>query len=279
MNFRENKRGRRQITLLLPAVLLCLLLGGCARKHWSETLEEEESAEIAAIVSSMQEETRSCPNSLDADVLIFWESPLAKNGVAGYLQILSPSFIKFVLSNPLGQPVYAFSTNGKTFQSLETLQRKHIRGNIRSIAIRKEIPPILLSGDWFAYLTGRLPERLVKVQEVNRDVSDQTVWLHLPPLGSSFATEKAYMHLDPEKRAVLGYLFLDQQGRTLVEITYKGQRNGTDLCTPRENIDVTGLSWGTELRIELQEIRTDTQFQEEDFSLPVPPGYETQLRP
>ncbi|MBU1139686.1 MAG: hypothetical protein KKD01_18845 [Proteobacteria bacterium] len=279
MDFRENKKERRGASLLLAAVLLILFLGGCARQHWNERLEEEEAAEVAKIVHLMQEESRTCSSSIDATALIFWKSPLEESAIEGYLQLLSPSFFKFVINNPLGQPLYAISSNGETFQSLHIAQQKHIRGNIRALALRNDIPPSLVGGNWFAYLSGRLPELSVEIEEINRDTSSQTIWVHLSNLTSSGEAEKVYLHLAPAKKQVLGYLVLDQEGKTLAEISYQEQKEESDLCTPRKNITVTSLPWGAELRVELKDIRTDTQFQEDDFTLPVPPGYTTQLQP
>ncbi len=279
MDSRKTKRGRSRASLLLAAVLLSLFFGGCARQPWSERLEEEEIVEVEKIVHFMQEESRSCSNSLDANVLIFWKGPLEEFAIEGYLQLLSPSFFKFVINNPLGQPLYAISSNGKTFQSLHIAQQKHIRGNMRSLVLRNDLPPVLVGDNWFAYLTGRLPERSVEIVEVNRDSSSETIWLHLPNPTSSSEAEKVYVHLDPVKRQILGYLLLDSKGETLAEISYAKQGDKSDLCTPRKELSITGLSWGAELRIELREIRTDTQFQEDDFSLPIPSGYATQLQP
>lgn len=279
MDFRENKTGRGGISLLLAAVLLNLFLSGCARQYWTERLEEEEASEISRIVHLMQEETRNCPDSLDATALIFWKSPLEESAIEGYLQLLSPSFFKFVINNPLGQPLYAISSNGEMFQSLHIAQQKHIRGNIRSLALRNEIPPALVSGNWFAYLTGRLPEQTVEIGEINRDTTNKTVWIHLPNSVFSGEAEKVYVHLAPAEREILGYLLLDQKDATLAEISYKDEKGKNILCLPRKTIEVTNLPWGAELRIELREINTDTQFQRDDFSLPVPPGYATQLQP
>ncbi|MBU0946306.1 MAG: hypothetical protein KJ804_07035 [Proteobacteria bacterium] len=279
MACRENKKGWNGIALLLAAVFLDLFLGGCARQRWSEKLNEEEVAGVAETIQRMQEESKSCPNSFDATALIFWKHPMEESAIEGYLQLLAPSFFKFVINNPLGQPLYAISSNGRTFQSLHIAQQKHIRGNIRSLALRNEILPILVSDNWFAYLSGRLPDRAVEIEEINRDPASQTLWLHLANPGPERTTEKVYVHLAPAKREVLGYLILDSKGATLAEISYKEEEGKGDRCLPRKNIAVTNLSWGAEFRIELKEIRTDIQLQEDDFGLPVPPGYATQFQP
>ena len=278
MHYSRNHT-RKTHFLLLPA-LVCILLSGCAGQRWAEPLPVEEQGEIIQIIAAMQNGEKECPDSLDADALIFWKSPLDDWAVEGYMQLLSPSFIKFVVSNPLGQPVYAFASNGTDFQILHPRQYQHIRGNVRSLAIRKEVPQILVNGDWFAYLTGQLPAEPFEVVEVNRDASDTSIWLHFFPAGSDMTLESAWVHLNPRQEAVLGYLFLDSSGEILAEIVYgNGNQKKNDSCTPENEIRITELPWGAELTIQLKNISGSTQFSEKDFSLPVPAGYRTQLQP
>ena len=279
MNSRENKRGKRTTALLAATILLNVLLGGCAGKQWTKQLEEEETAEIVKGIHLMQEECRASAHSFDATALIFWKSPLEESALQGYLQLLSPSFVKFVINNPLGQPLYAISSNGNTFQSLDIAQQQHIRGNIRSLALRNDIPPGLMGDNWFAYLTGRLPERPMEIEEIYQDASSQTVWVLLPTPTPSNEGEKVYAHLSPTKREVLEYLLVDRQGKTLANISYEEQGERNDPCAPRETIEISELPWGAEFRLELKDIRSDRRFEKDDFSLPVPPGYATQLQP
>lgn len=263
----------------LPAALFCLLLSACATHRWAEPVTEEEHSEIAEIIATMQATDTTCPESFDSEALIFWKSPLDNAAVTGYLQLLSPSFIKFIVSNPLGQPIYAFASNGDTFQSLYTRQQLHIRGSVQSLAVRKEIPQVLVKSEWFALLTGHLPSQPLTILQVQRDVSNKTVWLLLSPIETNKTLEKTWLHLDPEKRKVLGYLFLDREGKTLAEILYENSEDSVDYCTPNEKTTITNLPWGTEIIVELKDIQTDIKFSKTDFTLPVPNGYRKQLQP
>ncbi len=274
---RCSRRTPGKTHCLLLTGLVCLLLSGCAGQRWADPLPEEEQDEITRIIISMQETEKECPDNLDADTLLFWKSPLDDWAVEGYMQLLSPSFVKFVVSNPLGQPVYAFASNGIRFQILQPGQYMHIRGNVRSLAIRKEIPQILSQGNWFAYLTGRLPAESLEIVAVNRDASDSTVWLRISPAVSVKKQESAWVHVNPLQKNVLGYLFLDSSGETLAEIVYGEQQEGGNNCRPGDAVTITGLPWGAELEIQLKDINTSNQFSEKDFSLPVPPGYTTEL--
>jgi hypothetical protein len=277
MHCSKIKTGKTHL-FLIPA-LVCILLSGCAGQRWAEPLPEEEQNMVTQTITAMQKATRECPNSFDADALIFWKSPLDDWAVEGYIQMLSPSFTKFIISNPLGQLIYAFASNGSDFQILQTRQYQHIRGSIRSLAFRKEVPQILVTGDWFAYLTGQLPAAAIEVVEVNRDASDTSIWLRIVPAESEMTLESAWVHLDPLQKTVLGYLFLDSTGETLAEIIYANQQEEDNTCTPEDEITITKLPWGAQLTIQLKNINGSNQFNEKDFSLPVPPGYTTQLQP
>lgn len=263
----------------LPVALLCLLLSGCANHRWDKPLDEEEHTEITNIVSEMQQADTTCPDSFNSEAHIFWKSPLEKAAVSGYLQLLSPSFIKFIVSNPLGQPIYAFASNGNTFQSLDIGKHMHIRGGIRSLAFRKEIPQVLVANEWFALLTGRIPSQPLTILQVQRDIADKTVWLLIAATQTSTIFEQTWLHLDPMKRNVLGYLFLDKKGKTLAEILYDYSGDRVDNCIPTEKTTITNLPWGVEIIVELKDIQTDTKFSKTDFTLPVPKGYKKQLQP
>ena len=263
----------------LSAVLFCLFLSGCASHRWAAPLTEDEYSEIADIIAVMQVADKTCPDSFDSEALVFWKSPLEDAAVTGYLQLLSPSYIKFIVSNPLGQPIYAFASNGDTFQSLYTRQHLHIRGGVRSLAIRKKIPQVLVQSEWYALLTGHLTSQPLTILKIQHDVSDKTVWLLLGHRKTNRTLEETWLHLDPDKRKILGYLFLDREGKTVAEIVYENSTDRVDYCTPNEKTTITNLPWGVEIVVKLKDIQTDAKFSKTDFTLPVPRGYQKQLQP
>jgi len=275
----SSKMITRITSFILALYLLTFLLSGCATKRWSEPLTEEEGTEITAIINSIQEAEKSCPDSLDADARIFWKSPGANSGITSYLQLHSPSFVKFIITNPLGMMMYAFTSDGKTFQSLDSIDHLHIKGNVRTLAVHKRMPVVLAEGDWFSYFTGRLPSYPLKIQAISKDSVDTTAWIRLAQSEFGITDDRRWVHIDTEKQKLLGYLFLDANGKTIAEISYAEQDESGDICHPKEKIHITDLPWGSEIRIELQDISTTTQFNPSDFTLPVPAGYFKQLQP
>lgn len=275
-----NKTGSTSKTILiLQGLLLCLLCTSCAQKRWTDAVSNEENSAMEQVVVAMQEREQQCSQKFDADMRLFWNNPLSSRAVEGYMQMLSPSSMKFVVSNPLGQPVFAFSGNGKTFQILQPRQQTHIRGSVRSLALRNKMPLIMTLGNWFAYMTSRLPMGKLVVVETAQDRNGDTFWLQIAKTSAQKTGGFIYLHLDPQKKDVLGYLFLDNAGETLAEISYPGKKIGNSDCPVQTEITIEKLPWDSTIRIQLENIASADSLKEQDFPLPVPAGFNTQVWP
>lgn len=275
----KTTRSTMNALVTFYCLLLCILCTSCAQKRWTDTLSEEENRAMEQLVATIQEREQQCSQRFDADMKLFWKSPVASRAVQGYLQLLAPSSMKFVASNPLGQPLFALSGNGKNFQILQPMQQTHIRGGVRSLAIRSKIPLLMIQGNWFAYMGGRLPAHKLTIIETTQDRDSDTVWLRLADTSRQKTEGRIYLHLDQQKEEVLGYLFLDKEGETLAEISYPGTKAGKTHCGAQTEIAVTDLPWGAEIRIKLENISGAVQLKEQDFPLPVPAGFNTQIWP
>lgn len=259
-------------------LLCCLLFSSCSTKPWGDALDEEATRKAQHLVKAIQQQEEKCFQSFDADMKMFWESPAGDKAVEGYLVLKSPSLLRYVISNPLGQPVFAFSGNGKVFQMLQTAEKTHVRGNVRSIALRNRVPLLLAQGDWFAYLSGRLPARKLSVIEAAQDSSSQTLWLQIAAPKSRYVTGTVHVQIDPATKELLSYLFLDDNGDIMAVIEYP-EKTGKQPCRIATTTAISGLPWGSLVTIELDTISGFDQFGPKDFTLPVPEGYQTQLWP
>lgn len=259
-------------------LLCCFLFTSCSTKPWGDALDEEATRNAQHLVRAIQQQEEKCFKSFDADMSMFWESPAGDKAIAGYLILQAPSSLRYVISNPLGQPVFAFSGNGKVFQMLQTTEKTHVRGNVRSIALRNRIPLLLAQGDWFAYLSGRLPARKLTVIEAAQDSSSQTLWLQVATPKSRYVTGSVHLQIDPATKELLSYLFLDDDGDTMAVIEYP-KKTGQHPCRVATTTAISGLPWGSLVTIELDTISGFDHFGPKDFTLPVPEGYQTQLWP
>ncbi len=282
MHFNNGIAARTLFTIL--SITALLFLSGCATQRWTDPLTKEHSKAIEEVVSTMQQRQNLCPKSLDADARIFMKSPLADSAIKGYLVLAAPSSIKFIVTNPLGMLAYAFTSDGTNFQILNTGKRLHIRGRITSLALREKIPLMLTQGDWFAYLNQRLPSNEPAILQITKDVDDSSYWLQLGHSANITTDGSQWLHLDAKQQRVLGYLFLDRAGEVVAEISYAGEAGETgqekNICFPAaRSILIDKLSWGTEIRIELQDIGTDIPLNDSEFNLPVPVDYFKQIQP
>lgn len=271
----------RTFFAILSIFSALLFLGGCAAQRWTDPLPKEQTKAIEELVGTMQQRQSLCPKTLDADARIFLKSPLEDAAIKGYLLLAAPSSIKFIVTNPLGMLAYAFASDGINFQILNTGKRLHIRGRITPLALRKRIPLILAQGDWFAYLNQRLPSDKPAILQITKDRDDGSYWLQLGHSAKNTTDASQWLHLDAKQQRVLGYLFLDRTGEVVAEISYgtKVGQEGNECFPTARSILIDKLSWGTEIRIELQDIRNNIPLGNNDFSLPVPVDYFKQLQP
>lgn len=263
-------------------LLLLVLLGGCAPKKWASLpLPADEQIQIRELLVSMQVANRLCPKGLDANAQIFWKSPLSNAAVSGYLELQEPSFIKFIVTNPLGMVVYALSSTGQIFQFLDISQRQYIRGSVRNLAIRQGIPRILGQANWSAILSAKLPSGPFTPQQISRDTDGHSVWIQIPQSSTYTGTAQQWLHLEPEQRRVLGYLFLDQDGTNIAEISYGKPEAGarTGCLSSQITTHISNLPWGAEITIRLEDAQGKGPTLPSDFTLPVPTGFFEQLQP
>jgi|GEM_PF-1336732 len=276
---RFNRFCQKGFSFLFPLITIALFLPltGCAPKRMAGIVSVGEQKKANAIIQEMQDATKTCPDTIIADAKLFWNSPLGDRAVEGYLQLQYPANTKFIISNPLGQPLFAFARRGKKFQILEPENRKHIRGKIRSLAIRHEIPMLPATGSWFSYLSGQLPRYPLILTSLMRDSNNAGVWLRLSEQFPGNTEEGVYVRIDLKHKQVKEYLFLNSAGESVLKISYSAQTPKANSCVPMEEIHISGLPWGTEITLLLEDISTELHLGNQDFALPVPGGYQTQI--
>jgi len=275
---RLNKIHMRQASprpFRLVLILLALFLNGCAGKPWTSPVAEDETALITRTFAEMQQRDASCSCCLDAKTTLSWNGPGGDRTIAGLLQLMLPTSLKFVVLNPLGQPLYALVSDGQEFQSINTTLKQHIIGKISSLAAQYKIPESLLSENWGYWLTGRLQEKGVMLEAIRRDGSGRGVWITMQYPGDA-ALAKTHLLIRPETRQLLARVLVDHQGDTIATISYDG-RSGKNDCAPVSRTTITDLPYGSKLRIDFTEILTDSSFSAANFRLKVPADYDVQV--
>ncbi len=277
---KSNKAPRLQgppILFRLILTLLVLLIQGCAGKPWTSQVADSETAFITQIFEEMQERDASCFSCLDAKTTLSWDTPGEDRSIAGFLQLKLPTSIKFVVLNPLGQPLYALVNNGQDFQSINTSLKHHIIGKISSLATQNKIPESLLSENWGYWLTGRLHEQGATIEAIHQDGSGRGVWITMRYQDEA-SLNKSHLLIQPATRQLLARILVDREGETIATIFYD-RRNEKNDCEPVSRITISDLPYGSQLSIDFTEILTDRSFSAANFRLKVPADYETQELP
>ena len=261
--------------LRLVLILLALFLHGCAGKPWTSPVSENETALITQTFTEMQQRDATCSCCLDAKTTLSWDGPGEDRSVAGFLQLMLPTSLKFVVLNPLGQPLYALVSDGREFQSINTTLKQHMIGRISSLAARYQIPASLLSENWGYWLTGRLQEKSAIIETIRRDASGRGVWITMQ-YPSAAALAKSHFLIRPETRQLLARILVDHQGDTIATISYEG-RSEHENCSPVTRTTITDLPYRSKLTIDFGEILTDRSFSAANFRMKVPVNYDVQI--
>jgi len=261
----------------LCTFLLLLLLNGCAPKQWQDPLQEKEEESLRGLLLLEQEQLKSCPSCIDAEIAATWNSQLYDGGINGYLQIFLPSSIKLVALNPLGQPLFAITTDSKRFQTINAVKGVYKHGQLSSFVERHSLPEGILQGQWAPWLAGSMLFTDEQLTELRQDVSSRGIWLTIEKKKGA-AVFKEYLLYDPQARRLLERVPISQGGDELAKITYKSWSmiNGCPIPT---SIIINGVSFGADFTIELTNILTDKVFTRKDFYLKLPPNYMQQYYP
>lgn len=249
------------------------LLASCATKPWTDPLQEKEADSVMQAVDTMISSEATCGNTLEGDLMLFFETPFDKKSVSGFLQFSVPSAYKFIVTNPLGQPMLAVAGNRDSFQAINTLQQKYLAGSVRSFGLRSDIPSFMLKGDWGGWLTGRNMQGSQKILAIRYDRESDGVWLTFPNIG-----QKGVYHLllDRDKRLFSTRIQEDDRGRSVAKISYDNWTTVAD-CRQPLAINITGLDYGTNVQLILSNVSLSKE--KKTFHFDPPKGYLRQYLP
>lgn len=256
-------------------VVQALVIAGCAGKPWTTPLEGERRAETGRLVESMLSDSKSCEQSIEADLALFYADPLEKMALNGYLRFSLPGSYMFVVANPFGQTVLAIAGDQSVYQSVNVAERIYTTGSLRSFGIRHKLPMEILQGHWGEWLTARSLRPASAIAAVYEDKKGRGLWI-------SFRHEKpepagmSHLLIDPAENLLLARFLEDSRGKIVAEITYDDWAHAGKCRQPRK-IHIAGLDYGVDIRFELSNIQLGAETRK--YSLPVPAGYTQHLLP
>jgi hypothetical protein len=272
-------------TIILFGIAVTLSFSACARKPWREPLADDGRKTVLQVINEMHELDAARSNCIDSDVNIFFTSHVKNRAVSGYLQLLQPDSVKFVSSNPFGQPLFAFVSTGSFFQFVNTLEQYFMDGGLYEFARIYDIPPFAISSSWGQWLTARLPETS-DIIDIRRDSADRGFWVSINTQTGTQENESEqkrteHILIDSENKLLLSRIFTGPQGRTEAEISYSDWLNHTSNEDNRQPgmITISGLDYGGEIVLKFSALQPMEGCIINDFSLQRPRGYQYQALP
>jgi len=254
-------------------LLAAFFLAGCAGKPWTDPLGDAAVDGITQQVDALVARDARCGRTLEGDVVLFYENPLQKKALRGFLQFSMPSSYKIVITNPLGQPILVIAGNQDSFQAINTLDKKYLAGSIRSFGLRNNIPEYFLKSDWGSLLTGRNLQPSRALTSIRSDQNNRGVWLTFQNEEQSGVSR---LLLDRENEVFIERILENSRGQTVAKISYGGW---VPLGTCRQPLDISiaELDYGTDVHIKLENV--DISDEKKTYRLRPPPGYSQYFMP
>lgn len=262
---------------LLIAAGLLLLLAGCAKKPWQEDIGPDQGKAVGQVFRAMQQRDAACLPCLDGDAVVSMENHLETKSLSGYIQCRQPDSVKFIASNPLGQPLFAVATDGIRFTSLDTMKRTALSGGLDSYALLHDIPPAFFSGSWGEWLSGRIDQRRQEELVFRTDQQARGTWVSFAA-GEGERKTTTHLLIDTGRSLLLSRILEDARGRILAEINY-GEWQEIGSCPQPALVTMNRLAFGGQVSLRLSGIQADELCGPRDFVLRIPPGYTRHLLP
>jgi len=273
---RSKKSWRSSRNLALSIILICLSFSGCARAPWTTPLDENQTENTVQFLQRINQKSSLCSDSIDGDISLSYQNIFDKKNVSGYFQLLSPTFIKLIVLNPLGQPVLAVTSDQHTFQLINTFKRKYIAGKIFSYGMIHNIPPALLTGNWQNWIRGKISIDIDSITTVRNDRENRGIWV-TTTTETNGGLQKTHLLIEQSASVLRSQIIESDKGELIAEITYDNWvRTGN--CQQPRTIKVTGLEYDTELTIQLSNVQP-ANLKKDDFRLKYPAGYLKQITP
>ncbi len=253
---------------------MTFLISGCAKKPWKDRLEDEQYKGAYSLAEQILIENRGCEKGLRADLLLQYTTPVDTARLSGFLLYSPPTSYKFVVSNPLGQPVFLIAGNQKKYQYINTLEQMFIAGGMTSFALRNKLPIHFMQGRWYDWLTGKNTIPLERLTDLHTDGEERGIWMTFED--GSGAGNISHILVDPERHTIRVHLLETAKKKPLARIEYDDYME-IDGCRQPRTVSVSGLPYGTQITLELSRI----EFFERpaNYNLKPPRGYLQQYRP
>ena len=253
------------VFLFLPLVLLA----SCARVPWTTIIEGDGKNVVEEAFNDFNIAQKRCQMSWDGEVDISWTSAVQNYSFSAYCRVLEPSYLKFIVSNPLGQPVKILTTDGTTYQAIDTVERSTETGSLSSWAARHDFPISLAKGSWLDWLGGRTSVPAEMIGEIRQDSQQRGAWLSI--IGADNIHTEEQILFDWESGKIIQRVVLDERNQQLATLEYLAWQE-IDRCLYPVTLAIGGLPLGAGVELRFSDIRQG-DFSPRDFNVDHPQGF------
>ncbi|MBC8316430.1 MAG: hypothetical protein H8E41_00895 [Desulfobulbaceae bacterium] len=252
---------------LLPFAF-CLLLNGCSSLPSSVPVTQPESVSVTELFKQMVTKQSECHCCLDARAVVSFKSIWDSGTINGYLQAMSPSFLKFVGVNPFGMPLVILATNGDTFRYVAIPEKKGYEGDVSGVTFTKYAPEGFLPEYGFYWIIGRLYPGKMTITDVRRDEEGEGYWFELD-YGRGATSLVLF---DAAQGVLMRHIIVNEQQEKILDISYGAYQPGS--CPTPGEITVRSLIHGSTLTIKMSDWLPEPVFTPQDFHYAIPAGFE-----
>ena len=265
-----------RLSCILALFIVLSSLSGCAHKQFGPAVTGDELIQLGQMYTAYRNSFSSCSSGLDGDVVVHWRPAVNKTSFNGYVKILLPTYLHVSALTPLNQPLFALSSDGKWFQTIDVAKKTFRKGSLRSFSARHDLPKTLLTGEWGSWLTGRPLDSAPFVTGITEDLENRGVWVSISDrLDKESPIEHTLVNFSSQRLAER--VVVDARGDTNAVISY-GNWQSVGRCQQPMKIYISDLPMGAEAVLELSDIQP-ANFKKDGFNLYIPPGYRRQFLP
>ncbi|MEN8141754.1 MAG: hypothetical protein ABFR97_11095 [Thermodesulfobacteriota bacterium] len=262
----------RRLIYALPLAALLLLAGCATRLPQRVPVDLAQEAGLRASFKEMVARQQQCHCCLDAAAQVKLDSLVFTGQLHGFVQAMSPSFVKFVAVSSLGQPVGILSSNGEEFRYVDVLESVVYDGGVEGETYGQYVPEGFSPAFTFYWLIGRLAPGPVGITGIYRDPDDGAVWVEIRYESNG---RRSLLHYSPAEGVIRRHIVLGEDDERLLNILYDDYGPGD--CPLPGRITVTSLRMNSTLEIRLSEMRNGVVLRRADFATPAPPAFSREV--
>ncbi len=261
----------KAIICISSFIFVGLLVSACTFSPDSDPISKVENQAVRARFKEMIASQKECHCCFDGVVKTRFENFFYEGSIDGYLQAMSPSYLKFMALSPLGQPFAVLTSDGKTFRYVDVEKKIEYSGTVAGKTFQRNAPAGFSPEFTYYWVSGKLRPGEVKLALTSREQGGSRYWIELYYDDG----RKSMVLFDSSTLHIYHHLVYNEVGDVLLEILY--DEYGKESCAVPHSITVTSLKMNSSLHIQLEDLVADVALSRSDFSYPVPAAFKKEV--